>query len=82
MFPIFNYYDSGNAVEAKMLKAEKRKQETAVNQIRGAHSMLFPDGELQERREGFVPYYDATFINEIVKQANPFDKSFKVLVKE
>ena len=69
-------------LEAKMLKAEKRKQETAVNQIRNAHSTLFPEGELQERREGLVPFYDATFIDEIVKLANPFDKNLKILVRE
>ena len=69
-------------IEAKMLKAEKRKQETAVSQIRAAHATLFPDGVLQERREGFLPFYDAEFIAEIVKLANPFDKSLKVLVRE
>ena len=69
-------------MEGKMLKAEKRKQETAINQIRAAHSTLFPEGQLQERRENFIPYYDATFIAEIVKLANPFDKAFKFLVKE
>jgi uncharacterized protein YllA (UPF0747 family) len=69
-------------MEGKMLKAEKRKQETAINQIRGAHSVLFPDGVLQERRDGFLPYYDGEFIAEIVNLANPFDKTFKVIVKE
>ena len=69
-------------MEGKMLKAEKRKQETAINQIRAAHSTLFPEGQLQERSENFIPYYDATFIAEIVKLANPFDKAFKFLVKE
>ena len=70
------------AIEGKMLKAEKRKQETATNQLRNAHATMFPDGELQERHEGFLPYYDATFIADIVKLANPFDKTFKILVKE
>ena len=69
-------------LEGKMLKAEKRKQETAVNQIRAAHSTLFPEGEPQERRENFSPYYTPQFITEIVALANPFDKSFKVLVAE
>jgi bacillithiol biosynthesis cysteine-adding enzyme BshC len=70
------------SMEAKMLKAEKRKQETAVNQIRAAHAALFPGGELQERHENFVPFYDAGFIDEIVKLTNPFDKSFKIVVNE
>ena len=70
------------SMEGKMLKAEKRKQETAINQIRAAHATLFPEGELQERREGFISYYDTGFMDAIVKLANPFDKTFKILVKD
>jgi len=69
-------------MEAKMLKAEKRKQETAITQIRTANATLFPGGELQERRENFVAYYDSGLINELVTLANPFDKTFKILIKE
>ncbi len=69
-------------LEAKMLKAEKRKQETAINQIRAAHATLFPEGELQERRENFATYYSPQFINDIVALANPFDKSFKIIMPE
>ena len=68
-------------LEAKMLKAEKRKQETAVNQIRGIHSFLFPEGSLQERKENFIPFYDSTFIGELISGLNAFDKSFKVFIK-
>lgn len=63
-------------LEAKMLKAEKRKQETAVNQIRSIHAALFPDGVLQERRENFIPYYTTDFISEIISNSNSFKKSF------
>ncbi|MCX6199342.1 MAG: bacillithiol biosynthesis cysteine-adding enzyme BshC [Bacteroidetes bacterium] len=63
-------------LEAKMLKAEKRKQETAVNQIRSIHATLFPDGVLQERRENFIPYYTNDFISEIISNSNSFNKSF------
>ncbi len=63
-------------LEAKMLKAEKRKQETAVNQIRSIHAILFPDGVLQERRESFIPYYTADFISEIIFNSDSFKKSF------
>jgi bacillithiol synthase len=67
-------------IENKILKAEKRKQETAVNQIRNAHSVLFPDGILQERVENFMPYYNSDFISEIVRLADPFKKAFNVLI--
>src|SRR5687767_5012053 len=48
-------------LEAKMLKAEKRKNDTAVNQIRSIHAILFPENALQERRENFIPYYTPNF---------------------
>lgn len=64
-------------LEGKMLKAEKRKQETTVAQIRSVHASLFPEGTLQERRQNFIPFYTATFIDEVVTELNPFDKSFK-----
>ncbi len=63
-------------LEAKMLKAEKRKQETAVNQIRSINAALFPDGVLQERRENFIPYYTTDFISEIISNSDSFKKSF------
>ena len=69
-------------LEAKMLKAEKRKQETAINQIRAAQATLFPEGEPQERRENFATYYNPQFINQIIGLANPFDKSFKICLSE
>ena len=69
-------------MEGKMLKAEKRKQETAINQIRSAHSTIFPEGTLQERRDSFLAAYDAGFITAMVNLANPFDKTFKIIVKD
>ncbi|MBL0310697.1 MAG: bacillithiol biosynthesis cysteine-adding enzyme BshC [Bacteroidetes bacterium] len=64
-------------LEGKMLKAEKKKHETAVAQIRSIHAHLFPEGVLQERRENFIPYYDKLFIRHCVLNLNPFDRKFK-----
>jgi bacillithiol biosynthesis cysteine-adding enzyme BshC len=69
-------------LEVKMLKAEKRKQETAVNQIRSIHAALFPDGILQERRENFIPFYHQEFIRTVVNELNAFDRTFKVFLHE
>lgn len=69
-------------LEAKMVKAEKRKQETTVTQIRSIHDALFPDGTLQERHDNFIGHLDSDFIAVIVEQMNAFDKQFKVLVRE
>jgi bacillithiol biosynthesis cysteine-adding enzyme BshC len=67
-------------IESKILKAEKRKQETAVNQIRSIHAALFPGNEPQERREGFTAFYGDNFINEVVQQTDAFKKAFSVLL--
>lgn len=69
-------------LEVKMLKAEKRKQETLVTQIRSVLASLFPDGELQERRENFIPFYNKEIIATLVTELNAFDKSFKVFLNE
>ncbi len=69
-------------LEGKMLKAEKRKQETTVNQIRSIQDALFPGGIGQERYENFIPFYYPAFIDELVPYLNPLDKQFKVFVKE
>jgi bacillithiol biosynthesis cysteine-adding enzyme BshC len=69
-------------LEAKMLKAEKRKQETAVNQIRSIQAALFPEGTLQERRENFLPYYSPQFIDRAVSQLNPFSKAFFIFTQD
>ena len=69
-------------IEGKMLKAEKRKQETAINQIRSIHAVLFPENTLQERREGFASFYSTDFISEVVREADPMAKTFKFLLKD
>jgi uncharacterized protein YllA (UPF0747 family) len=55
-----------NALEKKMLKAEKRKFEAQQRQIKKMKSLLFPSGELQERVENFMPYY-AKFGKDFIK---------------
>ena len=69
-------------LEAKMLKAEKRKQETSVNQLRGVHAALFPNGALQERSENFIPYYSPEFISFLTLHLNPFSKQFVVFAQD
>lgn len=67
-----------STLEAKMLKAEKRNQEVAVNQIRSVHAYMFPQGSLQERVENFIPFYNSAYISEMVEAMNPLDGGFKV----
>jgi bacillithiol biosynthesis cysteine-adding enzyme BshC len=44
-------------LEAKMLRAEKRKFEAERRQLQEARSGLFPMGGLQERVDNFMPWY-------------------------
>ena len=44
-------------LESKMLKAEKRKFADEERQVKKIKNFLFPNGELQERVENFMPFY-------------------------
>lgn len=72
-------------LENKMLKAEKRKQETQVNQITALHGKLFPGGVPQERWENIIPFYlrwGNRFIHDIKRHFNPLDQRMNVFMEE
>lgn len=69
-------------LEGKMLKAEKRKQETSVNQIRAVHGSLFPNGSLQERVENFIPFYSPMFIEQCIETLDPLQQQFYIFVND
>ena len=46
-----------DALEKKMLRAEKRKLDTEMERIIRLKSVLFPNASLQERIENFMEYY-------------------------
>jgi bacillithiol biosynthesis cysteine-adding enzyme BshC len=65
------------ALEGRILKAEKRKQEEAIAQIRAVHQTITPDGNWQERVENFLTFYskDPNFVREIVSIADPMEQA-------
>ena len=68
-------------LQAKMLKAEKQKQETSLNQIKKIKEKLFPEGNLQERQENFIPFYllhGEGFFDILKKELDPLEKKFYV----
>ena len=72
-------------IEEKGRRALKKKNENLVNQLKNLKEKLFPEGGLQERKDNFVPYYISSgpgFIEEILKNTEPFQKKFIVLVDE
>lgn len=69
-------------IQNKLLKAEKQKQETVVNQIKKIKEKFFPDGKPQERHDNFIPLYlkhGKDFIPLLKKNLNPFENKFIIL---
>lgn len=72
-------------LEQKLLRAEKRKYETATTQIQSVKEKLFPNQSLQERYDNFIPYYlrhGKNFIATLLQHLNPLDTRFLVLIEE
>lgn len=55
------------ALEKKMLRAEKKKFEAQQRQLQKLKSQLFPHNNLQERIENFMPLY-AKYGDDLIKQ--------------
>lgn len=71
-------------LENKLLRAEKRKFDTSIQQINGLIDRLFPQNSLQERKDNFIPFYlkyGADFIALLKKELQPFEKTFLVLIE-
>jgi bacillithiol biosynthesis cysteine-adding enzyme BshC len=69
-------------IESKIMRSEKQKQETGINQIKKIKEKFFPEDALQERYDNFIPYYlkygDA-FIENLKLAFDPFDYSLMIL---
>jgi bacillithiol synthase len=66
----------------KMLKAEKKKFATQLKQLEALRSKLFPNGNLQERVDNFMPYYakyGKRFIHMLYEQSRDINKAFVTL---
>ena len=71
-----------NGLEAKLLKAQKTKDEATVNQIRKLKESLFPEGTLQERYTNFMQFYlkqGPAFFDTILANAAIMEKKFTVV---
>lgn len=72
------------ALEGKLLKAEKQKQETATTQLRKLREKLFPNNALQERSDNVLPLllrYEG-FIEMVVNAASPVGTALTILEEE
>jgi bacillithiol synthase len=71
------------SIETKLLRAEKQKQESSINQIRKLYDKILPEDQLQERYENFAPYYlkyGKQFINDLKNSFDSFE--FEMLILE
>ena len=70
------------SLEKKLLRAEKRKHTTSLQQIENLKNKLFPSGVLQERVLNIAPLYvlyGADFIDDLFTAFKPLDHQFTVL---
>ena len=69
-------------LEGRLMRAEKQKYETALNQIRGLKDKLFPNHGLQERYDNFLSLYlkyGDSFFDVLVDNLNPLEKGMIVV---
>jgi bacillithiol biosynthesis cysteine-adding enzyme BshC len=70
------------AIEGRILKAEKQKHETSLNQVKALQQKLFPNGGLQERTDNFLPLYvkhGVAFFDTLYAHLNPLEKGMFVI---
>jgi bacillithiol biosynthesis cysteine-adding enzyme BshC len=72
------------ALEKKMLRAEKKKFEAQQRQLHKLRSQLFPGNSLQERIQNFIPFYakwGKDFIEMFYKNSLGLEEQFTVLTE-
>lgn len=68
-------------LEKKMKRAERRLLQDESNQLTALKAMLFPNGNLQERTENFMPYfamYGAALLERLYKESLTIEQEFTV----
>lgn len=69
-------------IESKLLRSEKQKQETSINQIKKLKERFLPEGMLQERYDNMAPYYlkyGKSFIRELKNTFEPFEYEMLII---
>jgi uncharacterized protein YllA (UPF0747 family) len=71
-------------LEKGMVRGAKRDQVTALRRMEAAHTALFPDGGLQERRDNILPQLAAKGFGELdhlLEALDPLDQQFTLFVE-
>ena len=75
-------FKSLDKLEGKMLRAEKKKHEIMIRQIRALKEQVLPGGKLHERVDNIAGYYakyGPTFLQEMQTALQPIDKQLIAL---
>jgi len=70
------------SLESRVMRAEKQKHETSINQLRKLKEMLFPSNGLQERKDNFMAFYmkhGEAYLETLKDVFDPLEKSFVVI---
>jgi len=70
------------SIRGRLIKAEKQKFEQDLNRIEKIKSKLFPNNNLQERYDSFLPYYlkyGDGFIEKLIELSEPFDADLQLV---
>jgi bacillithiol biosynthesis cysteine-adding enzyme BshC len=71
-------------LESRLLRSEKQKHDTAINQIRGIKDKLFPNNGLQERYDNFLFFYlkhGSAALEYLIDHLDPMDRQFIVVAE-
>lgn len=71
-----------DALELKLVRAAKRREQLPLERLERLHGRLFPGGGLQERRDNFMPWYvheGPAFFDRLLADLDPFDPHFSLL---
>jgi bacillithiol biosynthesis cysteine-adding enzyme BshC len=69
-------------IENRLVKAEKKKEEVGVGQLKSLKEKLFPKNALQERHDNLISllvFYGEDVIDELIDQLEPLNKAFTIL---
>lgn len=72
-------------LEQKVLKSEKRKHETALNQLAALKEKLFPASVAQERHYNFSMFflkYGVDFIDYLINESDPLQLKYKIVLEK
>ncbi len=71
--------NSINLIQSKTLKAEKRNNETLVNQLTSIKENLFPNGGIQERTDNILNFYTDDLFDKLLNQFNTFEDNLYLI---